>query len=82
MFKAWIYRLGSNPKQSVKRFGLGMLLFMLAMVAIALGYWQHYAWQMLGLAILPFALWFSGWGYLGIFANRFAQFLNNPHRKP
>ncbi|WP_404342075.1 hypothetical protein [Pseudoalteromonas mariniglutinosa] len=77
MLKQWIFRLGSHPKLSLKRFFRGVALFVLAVIFIALGYYYHYALQIVGLIILPMALFFTAWGYLGIFANRFSQVLNN-----
>ncbi len=37
--------------------------------------------QLIGLVILAVALFFAGWGYLGIFANRFAQVLERSSPK-
>ena len=76
MLKQLIYRLGSEPKLSLKRFLRGLALFVLAVVFIALGYYSHYSLQIIGLAILAIALFFAAWGYLGIFANRFSQVLD------
>lgn len=73
MIKPLIYRLGSDPKLSLKRFLRGLALFVLAVIFIALGYYSHYSLQIIGIIILAVALFFAGWGYLGIFANRFSQ---------
>lgn len=77
MLKPLIYRLGSNPKLSLKRFFRGLALFVLAVIFIAVGYYNHYSLQVIGLVILVPALFFAFWGYAGIFANRFSQVLNN-----
>jgi len=77
MLKQLIYRLGSNPKLSLKRFFRGLALFVLAVVFIGLGYYSHYSLQIIGIVILIPALFFAAWGYSGIFANRFSQVINN-----
>ncbi|MEO2267754.1 hypothetical protein [Pseudoalteromonas pernae] len=72
-FKSLVYRLGSEPKLSLKRFFTGLGLFAIA-VALILGGYAYQPWlQIPGLAVLAVALFFAAWGYLGIFANRFAQ---------
>ncbi|MBE0458947.1 hypothetical protein NDQ71_13250 [Pseudoalteromonas sp. KG3] len=76
MLKQLIYRLGSEPKLSLKRFLRGLALFVLAVIFIALGYYTHFSLQIIGLVILAIALFFAAWGYLGIFANRFSQVLD------
>ncbi|QPB81769.1 hypothetical protein CWC22_001600 [Pseudoalteromonas rubra] len=71
-----IYRLGSHPKRSLRFFLYGLALFALSVVLIALGY-VYQAWlQLPGLIILAIALGVAGYGYLGIFANRFSQVLS------
>lgn len=82
MLKQLIYRLGSEPKLSLKRFLRGLALFVLAVVFIALGYYSHYSLQIIGLVILAIALFFASWGYLGIFANRFSQVLDRKDSRP
>jgi hypothetical protein len=77
MLKPLIYRLGSDPKLSLKRFFRGLALFVLAVMFIAVGYYSHYSLQVIGLVILAPALFFAFWGYAGIFANRFSQVLKN-----
>ncbi|MBH0056896.1 hypothetical protein I6F65_07970 [Pseudoalteromonas sp. SWXJZ94C] len=73
MLKPIIYRLGSNPKLSLKRFFRGLALFVLAVIFISIGYYTHYSLQIIGVVILVPALFFAAWGYSGIFANRFSQ---------
>ncbi|MBH0062814.1 hypothetical protein I6E85_16920 [Pseudoalteromonas sp. NZS71] len=77
MLKQLIYRLGSNPKLSLKRFFRGLALFVLAVIFISIGYYTHYSLQIIGVIILLPALFFTGWGYCGIFANRFSQVLKD-----
>jgi hypothetical protein len=73
MLKPIIYRLGQQPKLSLKRFFIGLGLFAISAACIAWGYY-HKAWvQIIGLIFLAPAIFFAGWGYLGIFANRFSQ---------
>jgi len=81
MLKKWVFRLGSDPKLSLKRFLRGLALFVLAVIFIAIGYYGPALFQLIGLIILAVALFFAGWGYLGIFANRFAQVLERSSPK-
>ncbi|MDW7551460.1 hypothetical protein HUZ36_19775 [Pseudoalteromonas sp. McH1-7] len=73
MSKALIYRLGSNPKRSLKFFLFGLCDVILAAILIALGYYQDHRFQIAGLFILPIGLCSAFYGYIGIFANRFSQ---------
>ena len=64
MLKPIIYRLGQQPKLSLKRFFIGLGLFAISVACIAWGYY-HQAWvQIVGLVFLAPALFFAGWGYL------------------
>lgn len=72
-FKQAIYRLGNEPKISLKRFLSGLGLFVIAAVLIVYGYFNSHYFQIGGLLLLPIALYFAIYGYLGIFANRFSQ---------
>ena len=72
-FKSLVYRLGSEPKHSLKRFFIGLGLFTLAVALILAGYAYQPLLQVPGLLILVVAIFFAAWGYLGIFANRFSQ---------
>ncbi|MFY8273814.1 hypothetical protein AAEU32_06775 [Pseudoalteromonas sp. SSDWG2] len=75
-FKALVYRLGSQPKLSLKRFFIGIGLFAVAVALIYIGYRYEPLWQIPGLVVLAPALFFAIWGYIGIFANRFAQVIS------
>ncbi|NOU52770.1 hypothetical protein HG263_19875 [Pseudoalteromonas sp. JBTF-M23] len=75
MLKQLIYRLGQQPKLSLKRFLIGLGLFIAAVSAIGYGYYQHPMAQLFGLVLLVPAVFFALWGYIGIFANRFAQII-------
>ncbi|MBD1582009.1 hypothetical protein [Pseudoalteromonas sp. S16_S37] len=75
MLKQLIYRLGQQPKLSLKRFFIGLGLFIAAVSAIGYGYYYQPLAQLLGLALLVPAVFFALWGYIGIFANRFAQII-------
>ena len=81
-FKQIIYRLGSTPKLSLNRFLIGLALFAVSAALIVSGYFYHHLLQIPGLAILPLALFFAIYGYLGLFANRFAQVIsiNDPDK--
>ncbi|WP_249364559.1 hypothetical protein [Pseudoalteromonas rubra] len=71
-----MYRLGSHPKRSLRFFLSGLALFALSMMLIALGYFFQPWLQIPGVIILLPALSIAGYGYLGIFANRFSQVLS------
>lgn len=73
MLKHIIYKLGQNPKVSLKRFFIGLGLFGVAVSAIWYGYYKYHLLQLLGLALLVPAMLMALWGYIGIFANRFSQ---------
>ena len=67
---------GHNPKRSLSIFLSGLGLFTVGLVFIAIGYFYHHIWQIIGLFILAFACAITAWGYLGIFANRWFNILN------
>lgn len=69
-------KLGQNPKRSLSLFLTGLGLFAVGLLFIAIGYFYHHIWQMLGLFILALACVIAAWGYLGIFANRWFNILN------
>ena len=74
-------KLGQDPQRSLSIFLRGLGLFALGLVFIAIGYFYHYLWQVIGLVILVFACLMAAWGYLGIFANRWFNILNRQKRK-
>jgi hypothetical protein len=76
-------KLGQDPKRSLSIFLMGLGLFVIGLIFIAIGYFYHYIWQMLGICILVLACLIAAWGYLGIFANRWFHILNqhNPNNK-
>jgi len=69
-------KLGQDPKRSLSIFLRGLGLFALGLIFIAIGYFNHYIWQVIGLIVLACACLISAWGYLGIFANRWFNILN------
>jgi len=69
-------KLGQNPQRSLTIFLRGLGLFALGLIFIAIGYFYHHLWQVLGLVIIAFACLIAAWGYLGIFANRWFNILN------
>ena len=73
MLKPIIYRLGQDPKASLKRFLIGLGLFTISVAAIWYGYYQYHLLQLIGLLLLVPSLTMALWGYIGIFANRFSQ---------
>ena len=88
-FKYCIYRLGSTPKLSLKRFLIGLCLFVLSAGFIIYGYFEEPLYQLAGLILLAPALFFAIYGYIGLFANRFSQVISindpvdtNEHKQP
>ena len=76
-------KLGQDPKRSLSIFLSGLGLFIIGLAFIAIGYFYHHFWQLLGLFILAIACTIAAWGYLGIFANRWFNILNknSPNKK-
>ena len=76
MLKNLIYKLGQNPTKSWAEFKLGLFVFAIGTVLIFAGarYWMWF--QLPGALLLAVGFFIAGKGYLGIFANRFAQTLN------
>jgi len=68
--------LGQDPQRSLTIFLRGLGLFALGLLFIALGYFYHPLWQLLGLVVLALACILAVWGYVGIFANRWFYILN------
>lgn len=69
-------KLGQDPKRSLSIFLRGFGLFILGLCFIALGYFYHHLWQVIGIIIMAIAILIAAWGYLGIFANRWFNILN------
>ncbi len=69
-------KLGQDPQRSLSIFLTGLGLFALGLIFIAIGYFNHHLWQIIGLIILAFACLIAAWGYLGLFANRWFNILN------
>ena len=72
--QAILLKFGSTPKQSLRHFISGLVLFVLGAICIYLGPILHIWLQVLGLALLVIATAFAARGYLGILANRLAFF--------
>ncbi len=69
-------KLGKNPQGSLSLFLRGLGLFLMGLIFIAIGYYYHYFWQIIGIFFIVIACLLSAWGYLGIFANRWFHILN------
>ncbi len=76
LLKRTIYTLGREPKKSLRRFFIGLGLFAISVLLIVSGYFYWPLLQLPGLIVLPLSLYFAIYGYLGIFANRFAQVIS------
>jgi hypothetical protein len=68
-------RIGHNPQLSLTLFLRGLGLFVIGLLFVALGYFHHHLWQMIGIIILTLACLLAAWGYLGIFSNRWLNIL-------
>jgi hypothetical protein len=79
--KALLEKLGRDPQRSLAIFLRGLGLFVIGLVFVALGYYQHHLWQIIGLVILALACLVAAWGYLGIFANRWLNMLSRHQPK-
>ncbi|WKE65868.1 hypothetical protein PVT67_01010 [Gallaecimonas kandeliae] len=71
-----LYRLGSNPRRSLRRFLSGFGLFMLGLFFIYMGAKGQPLLQVPGLVLGGGGFGLAAWGYLGIFCNRLSQFLD------
>lgn len=80
MLARLLYKLGGNPKRSVKLFVTGLLLAAVSGGFIALGYYREHWYQIIGLALAFPALLIMTYGYIGILANRFAQVIKPRQR--
>lgn len=69
-------KLGRDPKRSLLIFLTGLGLFSLGLLFIAIGYFNHHLWQVVGLILTAVACIIAAWGYLGVFANRWFNILN------
>lgn len=74
-------KLGQDPKRSLSIFLRGLGLFCFGIFFIAIGYYYHHLWQIIGLVIMTIACIIAVWGYLGIFANRWFNILNKDKAK-
>lgn len=76
-------KLGQDPQRSLMLFVRGLGLFVLGLCFVALGYYYHHFWQVIGIGIVGIACLISAWGYIGIFANRWLNifYRTNPKNK-
>jgi thiol:disulfide interchange protein len=76
MFRDILFRLGSDPHKSWSIFQKGLFVFVLG-VCFTLAGAKWWIWlQIPGVVLLAVGLLIAAKGYLGIFANRFSQTLN------
>ncbi len=82
--KKLLEKLGQNPQYSLTLFLRGLGLFVIGLIFVALGYFYHHLWQIVGVIILSLACLLAAWGYLGIFANRWLNILHRtkPRSRP
>ncbi|NQZ27320.1 MAG: hypothetical protein HRT55_13515 [Colwellia sp.] len=76
-------KLGQDPQRSLTLFLYGLGLFVIGLLFVALGYFHHHLWQIMGVIILALACLIAAWGYLGIFANRWLNIIyrTRPNQK-
>ena len=75
------YRLGANPKRSLRIFLIGLALFAFGTWLIYQGYLGNHLWQVPGISLILIGICFSIYGYIGIFANRWSQFMDRYEKK-
>lgn len=68
-------KLGQNPQSSLTLFLRGLGLFAIGLAFVALGYFTHHLWQIIGVFLIGIACLIAIWGYLGIFANRWLNIM-------
>ena len=73
--KSILEKLGQDPRRSLLLFLRGLGLFVIGLVFVALGYFYHHLWQVLGIIIVAISCLLAAWGYLGIFSNRWLNIL-------
>jgi len=78
--KKLLEKLGQDPQYSLTLFLRGLGLFVIGLAFVALGYFHHHLWQIFGITLLGLACLLAGWGYLGIFANRWLNILHRTKR--
>jgi len=69
-------KLGQNPQRSLSIFLWGLGVFVIGLAFVAMGYYHHHFWQIVGITLIGIACLISAWGYLGVFANRWFHILN------
>jgi hypothetical protein len=74
-------KIGQDPQRSLVLFIRGLGLFAIGACLIFIGYYYHYFWQVIGIAFLAFGIFFSIWGYCGIFANRLLNIFDRRSNK-
>ena len=79
--KALLEKLGQDPHYSLTLFIRGLGLFVIGLLFVALGYFHHHLWQVIGIIILCLACLLAAWGYLGIFSNRWLNILFHPKNR-
>ena len=76
MLKPLIYRLGSHPRRSLRAFLTGVALFAAGLGLLYLDQRQPGWLANTGIVFIALGLLTAAVGYVGIFANRFAQVLD------
>ena len=71
-------KLGQDPKRNMALFIKGIGLFVVGIILIFLGYYQHHVWQIIGIVFLALGGAISAWAYIRLFANRLYQIFNRP----
>jgi hypothetical protein len=69
--------LGQDPQYSLSLFLRGLGLFALGALFIAMGYYGHHYWQIIGVVFIALGASISACGYVGMFINRLKNMINH-----
>ncbi len=77
MLKKIIFKLGANPKRSLRLFIIGLIGFWPSAILVWFSANWGVLWFYLSIALLAPFFFCAIYGYLGLFSNRFAQVIQN-----
>lgn len=74
-------KLGQDPQRSLLLFVRGLGLFIIGLLFIGLGYFQHHLWQIPGIFFIVIGCVVSAWGYVGLLSNRLLKIFSRINNK-